>query len=140
MKFLFGLLGLGFIGGGIIAVYAYRRRVPGAVLGLGAGSLLGALSGFLGFLVVSVLVGIQVMLTNKGEEFRRTAFESMDKTVQNADPQLQRQFQEAVLRFKTPEGFIFFIVLGCVFLLAAFVFFSVLGGAIGASISRRKLK
>jgi len=30
--FIGGLLGLGFIAGGTIAVYAYRRRVTGSVL------------------------------------------------------------------------------------------------------------
>ena len=131
---------MGFIAGGTIAVYSYRRRVSGAALGLGSGTLLGGVSGFFGFLVFCALAALEILLSHKGAELRRVAFESMDKAVQNADPQLQQQFQEAALRFKTPEGFIFLIVLGCLLLCAAFVFFSVLGGAIGASISRRNLK
>ena len=140
MNFLGGLLGLGFIAGGITAVYAYRRRVPGAVLGLGSGSLLGAMSGFFGFVVFCLLAALEIVLSHKQDELRRRAFESMDKVVQNADPQLQQQFQELVLRFKTPEGFAFFIIFTCVVLCLMFIFFSFLGGAIGATITRRNPK
>ena len=140
MNFLGGLLGLGIIAGGINAVYAYRRRVPGAVLGLGSGSLLGAVSGFFGFLLFCVLAVVEVLLSHRQDEFRRRAFESMDKVVQNSDPQLQQQMQEVVLHLKTPEGYAFFIAFTAVFLCILFVFFSVLGGAIGASITRRNPK
>lgn len=140
MNFLGGLLGLGFIAGGTIAVYAYRRRVPGAILGLGSGSLLGAISGLFGFLVFSVLATLEILLSHKGEELRRTLFDSMDKAVLNADPQLQQQFQEVIQQFKTPEGLAFFIVLTALFLCLMFIFFSILGGAIGASITRRNTK
>jgi hypothetical protein len=140
MNFLGGLLGLGVIGGGIIAVYAYRRRVPGAVLGLGSGSLLGAMSGFCGFLVFCALAAAEILLSNSGQELRRKAFESMDKVVLNADPQLQQKLQEMVLRFKTPEGFAIFILFTCLLLCLMFIFFSLLGGAIGANISRRSPK
>ena len=107
MNFLGGLLGLGVIGGGIMAVYAYRRRVPGAVLGLASGSLLGAVSGLCGFLVFCALAAVEILLSKSGQEMRRIAFESMDKVVLNADPQLQQKLQEMVVRFKTPEGFAF---------------------------------
>ncbi len=140
MNFLGGLLGLGVIGGGIIAVYVYRRKVPGAVLGLGSGSLMGALSGFLGFLLFCMLATVEILLSHTQNELRRRAFESMDKVVQNADPQLQQQFQELVQQFKTPEGFVIFMVFTCVLVCVMFVFFSTLGGAIGANITRRNPK
>jgi len=138
MNFLGGLLGLGVIGGGIMAVYAYRRRVPGAVLGLASGSLLGAVSGLCGFLVFCALAAVEILLSKSGQEMRRIAFESMDKVVLNADPQLQQKLQEMVVRFKTPEGFAFFILFTCLLLCLMFIFFSILGGAIGANITRRK--
>ena len=137
MNFLGGLLGLGFIAGGTIAVYAYRRRVPESVLGLGSGSLLGALSGLFGFLVFSALATLEILLSHKGGELRRTLYESLDKAVQSADPQLQQQVQSMVTQFKTPEGVAFFVILTALFLCVIFVFFSVLGGAIGSSITRR---
>jgi hypothetical protein len=138
MNFLGGLLGLGFIAGGTIAVYAYRRRVPGAVVGLGSGSLLGAVSGLFGFLVFCALATLEILLSHKGEELRRTLFESLDKVALNAaDPQLQQQFQELIQHFKTPEGFALFLALTSLFLCLIFIFFSILGGAIGSSITRR---
>jgi hypothetical protein len=140
MNFLGGLLGLGVIGGGIAAVYAYRRYVPGSVLGLGSGSLLGAISGLFGFFIFCCLAALEIVLSHKQDELRRRAFESMDKVVQNADPQLQQQFQDLVQHLKTPEGYAFFIAFTCVVLCLMFVFFSFLGGAIGATITRRKTK
>jgi hypothetical protein len=137
MNFLGGLLGLGFIAGGTIAVYAYRRRVPGAVLGLGSGSLLGAVSGLIGFLVFGALATLEILLSHKGGELRRTFFDSLDKAVQSADPQLQQQVQSLVAQFKTPEGMAVFFIFAAIVVCVIFVFFSILGGAIGSSITRR---
>jgi hypothetical protein len=135
-----GLLGFGFMGGGTLAIYAYRRRVPGAILNLGAGSLLGAVSGLFGFLLLSVLALTKLLLLHKGEEFRQTIFAALDKGVQNADPQLQPQVLEMVQQFKTPEGFALMTALALAAICALFVFFSLLGGAIGANITRRSPK
>jgi len=138
MNLLGGLLGLGFIAGGTIAVYAYRRRVPGAVLGLGSGSWLGALSGFIGFVVFGALVTLEIVLLHRGGELRRAFFDSLDKAVQSADPQLQQQVQTIVAQFKTPEGMAVFFIFASIVVCVIFVFFSVLGGAIGSSITRRE--
>ena len=138
MKFLFGLLGLGFIAGGVIAVYVYRRRVPGAVLSLGSGVKLGAVCGLFGFLVFCGLAMVEIRVTHKGGEIRQAIFASMDKTVQNADPQMQQQVQEMAERFKTPEGFVALMLFTAAIVCVLFVFFSILGGAIGSSMTRRK--
>ena len=140
MNFLGGILGLGFIAGGTLSIYAYRRRVPGSVLGFGSGSVLGALSGVFGFLIFCALATMEIAFSHAGDELRRRAFESMDKVVQNADPELQQSLQAAFQHFKTPEGFALFLAFTAVCLLLMFVFFSTLGGAIGASISRKTQK
>lgn len=138
MNFLGGLLGLGFIAGGVIAVYAYRRRVPGAVLSLGSGVQLGAVSGSLGFAVFGVLLTLEISLTHSQARLYQIILESMNQTAQNADPQIQQQIQDMIAQFKTPEGFVVSIILMAVSLLLLFVFFSILGGAIGSSMTRRK--
>ncbi len=135
-----GLLGFGFMAGGTLSVYAYRRRVPGAVLNLGSGAFLGAVSGLFGFLVLSVLAAVKILFSHKGEELRQTAFAAMDKVVQNTDPQLQQSVQELVQHFKTPQGFVLFVAISALCTCLMFIFFSLLGGAIGASITRRNPK
>lgn len=138
MNFLGGLLGLGFIAGGVIAVYAYRRRVPGSVLSLGSGVQLGAVSGLLGFAVFGVLLTLEISLTHSQARLYQIILDSMNQTAQNADPQIQPQIQDMIAQFKTPEGFVVSIILMAVSLLLLFVFFSILGGAIGSSMTRRK--
>ncbi len=138
MKFLFGLLGLGFIAGGVIAVYAYRRRVPGAGLSLASGVKLGAVCGLFGFLVFFLMAMVQIRVFHQGEEIRKAFFANLDKTVKDADPQVQQEIQQMAQYLKTPEGFVASIVLMAIFVCALFVFFSILGGAIGSSMTRRK--
>jgi len=140
MNVLFGLFGLGFVAGGALAVYAYRRRVPGAVVNLGSGATLGAASGFLGFLIFSVLLTLEILITHRWGELRQAVIESMNQTARNADPQFQQQLQDAIVQFKTPEGFAMLMAFTGVFLCLIFIFFSVLGGAIGSSMTRKSPK
>jgi hypothetical protein len=132
-----GLLGFGFMAGGTLSVYAYRRRVPGSALKLASGALLGAISGFFGFLLLAVLAAGKILFSHKG--LRQTAFANMDRVVQNTDPQLQQSVL-GVVEHLTPEGFVLFIAMSAVCACLMFVFFSVLGGAIGANITRRSPK
>jgi hypothetical protein len=135
-----GLLGFGFMAGGTLSVYAYRRRVPGSALKLASGALLGAISGLFGFLLLTVLAAVKILVSHKGEELRQTAFANMDRVVQNTDPQLQQSVLGIVQHFKTPQGFVLFVAMSAVCTCLMFVFFSVLGGAIGANITRRSPK
>jgi len=127
--------------GGTLAVYTYRKRVPGAVLNLGSGSLLGAASGLFGFLISTFLAVVKILLQRNGSQIRQTTFAAMDKVVvQTTDPQVQQSVQMMVQQFKTPDGFALLIALCALIVCLMFVFFSVLGGAIGANITRRNLK
>ena len=83
-------------------------------------------------------VMVEIRVTHKGGEIRQAIFASMDKTVQNADPQMQQQVQEMAERFKTPEGFVALMLFTAAIVCVLFVFFSILGGAIGSSMTRRK--
>jgi hypothetical protein len=140
MNFLGGLLGLGFIAGGALAVYAYRQRIVGAVLSLGSGALLGALSGLFGFLIFTLLATVEIALSHTGGELRQAIFDSMNQTAQNADPQVQQRIQEMIQQLKTPEGFVVLILFSGIVLCLLFIFFSILGGAIGSSMTRKTPK
>jgi hypothetical protein len=135
-----GLLGFGFMVGGTLAVYAYRRRLPGAVLNLGSGTLLGAASGLCGFLISSVRVAVKLLLLHEGAELRQTTFANMDRVIQNTDPELQQSMAGIFQHFRTPEGFLYLVAIGALCMCLMFIFFSILGGAIGANITRRNPK
>lgn len=126
--------------GGVLAVYSYRRRVPGASLNLGSGALLGAVSGLFGSLFLDVVAALRILLSHDRDELRKTAFAALDKVVQSTDPQLQESGQQFLRSFNTPGGFITLMVIGAVVACAMFIFFSVLGGAIGANITRQNQK
>jgi hypothetical protein len=126
--------------GGTLSVYAYRRRVPGSALKLASGALLGAISGLFGFLLLTVHAAVKILLSHKGEELRQAAFANMDRVVESTDPQLQQQVLGMVQHFKTPQGFVVLVAIIAACACLMFVFFSVLGGAIGANITRRGLK
>ena len=123
-----------------MAVYSYRRRVPGASLNLGSGALLGAVSGLFGSLFLDVVAALRILLSHDRDELRKTAFAALDKVVQSTDPQLQESGQQFLRSFNTPGGFITLMVIGAVVACAMFIFFSVLGGAIGANITRQNQK
>lgn len=137
MNLLGGLLGLGFIAGGALAVYVYRRRVPGAVVNLSSGALLGAAAGLLGFLVFGILLAVEIQITHSWGKVHQTVFDLLNQSAQNANPQAQQQLQEAIQQFKTPEGFALLMIFLCLLLCLLFVFFSILGGAIGSSMTRK---
>jgi hypothetical protein len=61
----------------------------------------------------------------------------MNQSAQNADPQVQQRILEMIQQFKTPEGFTVLMVFSGLILCVLFVFFSILGGAIGSSMSRK---
>jgi len=131
------LAGLGFLGGGVLAVHAYRRRAPGSELSLGSGAILGAISGIVGFLPFSLLLVLDFATHGSGK-LQHAIVEQLNQMAQNADPQLSQQFKQAIEVFKTPEGFATMMILTCLLLGLIFVFFSILGGAIGSSMTRRK--
>jgi hypothetical protein len=135
MVFPFSLFGLGMVAGGALAVTLYRRKQPQANPSLGAGALLGALSGFLGCSVFVVLTVAGAVLTDSGAKIKEKLFESLDQSAARSN---EPQMQEVLQYLKSPEGFVVMVVVAVVFLLVLFLVFSSLGGAIGTTLGKKK--
>ena len=135
MVFPFGLLGLGIVAGGALSVVVYRRHVPGPPLRVGSGAWLGAVSGFLGFLVFAVFFTLAVLLFHAWPTIRGLLIQAINQSIAKtaADPQVR----QAAEQLKTPEGLAVMLVLSMLIMLAFFAFFSALGGALGANIVRK---
>jgi hypothetical protein len=131
----FGILGLGMVTAGILAVLFYRRRLPHAALTTGLGVRLGALSGVLGFGMLMVLVTLGTTIFHFGPQVHQKILEAVEQAAaRSSDPQAQ----QAVELMKTPEGLALFLVFAIVLTLIACLIFSVLGGTIGTALLKRK--
>ena len=124
---------LGPIVAGFFCVTLYRRRSPGQEVSAGAGLRLGMLCGALGFVLFGVLTAATAYLDQ--EKFRSLMIELVRRAqARNPDPQTQ----QALEYFATPHGFAVMLVLLALFACIMFILLSGLGGAISASIGRRK--
>jgi RNA polymerase subunit RPABC4/transcription elongation factor Spt4 len=120
---------------GFLSVLLYRRRSSGAEPSPRAGFRLGALSGLFGF-------GLLMVLTAAGTLARHTEGDTHAAVIQiiqqaqarNPDPQARQAFEY----FMTPQGMAFMMILGFVIMCSMFVLLSGIGGAISASLLRRK--
>jgi zinc-ribbon domain len=131
----FGILGLGMVTAGILAVLFYRRRVPHAALTTGLGVRLGALSGVLGFGILIVLVSLGTAIFHFGPLIHQRILEAVQQAAsRSSDPQAQ----QAVELMKTPEGLALFLAFALVLTLIACLIFSALGGTIGTALLKRK--
>jgi len=131
-----GLLGLGMVTSGLLAIVIYRSRAtPELGLSVGAGTRLGALSGLIGSAVFAALATLVVAVFHLGPMLREKMRESIQQAAtRSADPQAQ----QAVEFFKTPQGFVTSLIVVAIFLFVAFVVLSAAGGAIGALVMRKK--
>jgi hypothetical protein len=130
-----GLLGLGMVTSGLLAIIIYRSRAPESALSVGAGTRLGALSGLIGSAVFAVLATLVVGVFHLGPMLREKMLESIQEAAaRSSDPQAQ----QAVEFFKTPQGFATSLIVAAIFLFVAFVVLSAAGGAIGALVMRKK--
>jgi hypothetical protein len=129
-----GFLGLGMLAGGIVSVSVYHRRRPDVSLTTGSGARLGALSGFIGFVLLSSLAPLFAFVLNRGQELRQFVLDVLQRATTTTDP----QFAEAFKQYQSPEGRATLIAAFLLGLLVLFVTFASLGGAIGAALARRK--
>lgn len=122
------------LGGGMLAVVLYRRQHLGT-LTAGMGARLGAMAGLMGFVIFGLLSLVQ-LLAMRGSGQLRAALEQALKTsaARSGNPEAQQMVQQ----FLTPEGMRMLVVLGIVLMLVLFVAVSTLGGAMAATISRKR--
>jgi len=128
--------GLAMLAAGFLSVLLYRRRHPfvGMGMGLGLGVRLGALTGFLGFVVLSAILGIAASFRSAQEVHSIVLKYVQEYASRTGDPRMQ----EVLALFNSSGGFALLIVLSLFLTCIAFLLFSGLGGALGAVLLRRK--
>jgi hypothetical protein len=130
-----GMLGLGMLAAGALAVLLYIWRVPGSTLTRGAGARLGALAGLVGFVFFAGASSLEVLVFKSDSELRSALFSAIDQAAtRSTDPQAR----EMVERFKSPEGLAIILVLALLVVGIASVGCASLGGALGAWFVQRR--
>jgi hypothetical protein len=126
--------GLGMLAAGFLSVVLYRRRCPATYVTAGMGARLGALTGVLGFGVVTAVFALWTAFRS-GQELHDALLKYIQQyAAHSSDPHMQQVLE----LFNTPEGFTFIIILSLIMTLIAFLIFSSVGGAIGAFLLHRK--
>jgi hypothetical protein len=122
--------------GGFLSVLLYRRRIiSNEPTNPRLGFRLGALTGLFGFGLLMVLTAVGTLSfhaqDNMHAEMVRVVHQAQAR---NPDPQARQVFEY----FLTPQGMAFMMIVGFVFMAILFVVLSGVGGAISASLLRRK--
>jgi hypothetical protein len=122
---------------GAVAVSQYRRRLPAALIRPGIGMRIGALAGaFASGVVAAVNIA---RYSAERDQFRQLLQEQMQGQIAKApDPSSQEMLRQLMEKLMTPEGMALFFAFALLFATAVFVLFSVIGGALGASMAARR--
>ena len=120
---------------GFLSVLLYRRRSSGAELSPRAGFRLGALAGLFGFGLLMVLTAAGTLARHTEGDMHAAVIQIIQQAqARNPDPQARQAFEY----FMTPQGMAFMMIFGFVIMCSMFVLLSGIGGAISASLLRRK--
>ena len=121
--------------GGVVSVLLYRRLSSGIEPSPRTGFRLGALSGLFVFGLLMVLIAAGTLARhNEGELHEQVVKIVQQAQARNPDPQAR----QALEYFLTPQGMTFMMIVGFIFLCVLFVLLSGVGGAVSASLLRRK--
>jgi hypothetical protein len=120
---------------GFLSVLLYRRRSLGNDPSHGTGFRLGALAGLFGFGLLVILAGAGTLAFHAQDEVHSTMIQVIQQAqARSPDPRARQVFDY----FMTPQGMAFMMIIGFVFMCIIFVLLSGIGGAISASLLRRK--
>jgi hypothetical protein len=120
---------------GFLAVFFYGRQSWRAEPSRRSGFRLGTLAGFFGFAIFATLVAIIVVATGGENEFRQQSLEALQRAhARYSDPQQLRTLEYLM----TPQGLTVGLVISAILLGILFVLLSGVGGALSATILRRK--
>lgn len=123
------------LGAGSLAVAFFRRGAAEFNFRPASGARLGALSGMLFFAMSAIFEALAVTLLHKGAELRGQMLEKVQLVAERYPASQVQPFLDFV---KTPEGFAFMMAGSVVFGLIAFIVLGGAGGAIAASIMKRR--
>ncbi len=121
--------------GGALAGALYQRRRPVAVT-TGMGARLGAVTGLLGFVLFALVVSLEILATRGGRLRALLTQVFQQAAARNPNPAAEEMIQ----KLNSPQGIAVLVTIGLVVLLAAFLIFSAIGGAIGAALFRPREK
>lgn len=122
--------------GGFLAVLFYRRwtsvrEEPSS----GMGFRLGGLSGLFAFATFVVLTAFETLAFGGRDELREALVRAVRQAqTRSADPQARQMMDY----FLTPQGLVWMVILGLIFLGITFVLLSAIGGAVSAALLGRK--
>jgi hypothetical protein len=127
---------LWLLGAGVVAVRIYQRRVPGWITS-GMGMRIGALAGGFAFALNALMSTI--LFATEGDQLRKMMEEQLQASMGKApDPRTQQILQQFMQTLNTPEGMATFFIWVLVIIAVLFVIFCAAGGALGASMGRRR--
>ncbi|MFZ0793926.1 MAG: hypothetical protein WAM65_09160 [Candidatus Korobacteraceae bacterium] len=130
---------LWMLGAGALCVSLYQKRVPETLITPGMGMKLGALAGLFGFMVNSVVSTVSFLTLRSHGDFRQAMEQQMQKQMAaNPDPKVQEMMQRMFEWMTTPQGAATIIVFFLLVMGVIFVLFTAAGGALGASMFRRR--
>jgi MFS family permease len=120
---------------GYFGVRFYQRRGGMPLPSAGAGFRFGALVGLFASPIFAVLRVAQVVASGEQGELRKAMIEKLQQAAANSpDPQAH----QLANYFASRQGMAILMIFGLVFICLAFVLLAGLGGAISASLRRRK--
>jgi len=127
--------GIAMPAAGAFSVLFYHRRNPAVNLSAGAAGRLGAMSGGLGFGILTIVFAFGTAVLHTGADLRQKMLDAIQQAAsRSSDPQAA----QAMEFLKTPQGLVLAMIVGLILTFVAFVFLAGLGGAIGAALLRRK--
>jgi hypothetical protein len=120
---------------GFLSILFYRRRTLVEEPSPAIGFRLGSLTGFFTFLIFLVLTSVQILAFHAQNELRDTMLQAIRQAqARNPEPQARQMLEY----FMTPQGLVFMMVFGFIFLAIVFVLLAGLGGTVSASLLRRR--
>jgi hypothetical protein len=120
--------------GGFLSVLLYRRRSMGEEPGPRAGFRLGTFTGLVAFCLLLLIAVGTLAFHPRGDMHADIVQIIQQAQARSPDPQAKQVFDY----FLTPQGMAFVMIFGFFFMCILFVLLSGIGGAISASLLRRK--
>ncbi len=122
---------------GAMAVSMYQRRVPTTVVRPGMGMRIGALAGGIAFVVTAIMS--TVLFATEGDQLRKMMDDQLRASMAKApDAHTQEVLRQFIAKLGTADGLATFFLWVLLVIAVVFIFFSALGGALGASRSSQQ--
>ncbi len=131
----------GIMGGGVLAVYFYKKNFsPDLPFSVGDGTIAGLFSGLVGAVLTAIIQAMMIGVSTHGlppefDEGFDNAIRQMEGSGQ--DPQIVYQMKDFITQVATSPFLLFLLIL--IFSLFIFAAFGTLGGVIGGNIFKTRV-